>query len=323
MSQPLRTFPQAFTERLQEIQGPQQALATLETLGPRATVAWRLNPLRAPFENTLAELAAEGIVGTPVDWCPGGYVADAAQRERLTRAPAVSEGRAFIQDPASWLAALALEPEPGMEVLDLAAAPGGKTSHLAALMDNRGRLAAVEPVRDRFFRLKANLEKLGVRIAALYLKDGRAVGRATPNRFSRVLLDAPCSSESRFDATDESTYAHWSERKIGECARKQRGLLESAFDALAPGGQLVYATCSFAPEENEAVIAHLLSVREHARVVPLEWPLPNLTGGLDSWRTRRFPPEVRGSVRVLPSERMRGFFVARVRKDVPEAPLRG
>jgi 16S rRNA (cytosine1407-C5)-methyltransferase len=108
------------------------------------------------------------------------------------------------------LAPLALAPRPGETVLDLAAAPGGKTLQLAALMQNSGRLSAVEAVKGRFFRLRANLERGGVTNARTFLMDGRAVGRKCPEMFDRVLLDAPCSSEARFSRLDPRSWAHWS-----------------------------------------------------------------------------------------------------------------
>ena len=98
--------------------------------------------------------------------------------------------------------------------MDLAAAPGGKTLHMAALMQNKGRIAAVESVRSRFFRLRRNLEQFGVKIADTYLKDGAQVWRVRPEHFDRVLLDAPCSGEGRFTTTDPKSFAYWSEKKI-------------------------------------------------------------------------------------------------------------
>ena len=107
------------------------------------------------------------------------------------------------------------------EVLDLAAAPGGKTLAIAALMNNTGRIAAVEPIRGRFHRMQANLRRCGVSNVQFYQRDGRSVGRLVPERFDRVLLDAPCSSESRMRWLDQQSFEQWSLRKIRETQRKQ------------------------------------------------------------------------------------------------------
>jgi 16S rRNA (cytosine1407-C5)-methyltransferase len=195
-------------------------------------------------------------------------------------------------------------------VLDLAAAPGGKTLQLAAAMENQGRIAAVEPVKGRFHRLRANLDRCGVTIAALYLADGRAIGAKVPGRFDRVLLDAPCSSEARIRLDAPATYEHWKLRKIRECARKQQRLLLSAFDALKPDGQLLYSTCAFAPEENERVVAYLLERRPAADVLPLALPtaVPAVEG-LTSWHGKPIDGRLSAARRIVPDDVWDGFFL--------------
>jgi NOL1/NOP2/sun family putative RNA methylase len=279
---------------------PAAAMRTFSIEKP--TTFW-INPLR---EGTREELAA--FTREPVGWIDA-YVVPPDMRRGLTETAAFREGRIYVQSLSSMLAPLALDPQPGEEVLDLAAAPGGKTLRIAALMQNRGRIAAVEPIKDRFFRLRANLERCGVTIARTYRKDGRTIGAKVPGRFDRVLLDAPCSSEARVSALDPSSYAHWSPRKIREAARKQRGLVLSAFDALKPGGALVYCTCSFAPEENEDVVLHLLERRPSAELSPLAVPIENVVPAL-----ARSTAELPYALRVLPTPTMDGFFLARVHK---------
>ena len=147
------------------------------------------------------------------------------------------------------LATLVLDPQPGEDVLDLAAASGGKTLHIAAKMRNEGKLSAVGPVRGQSFKLQTNLKRYGSEITRTYMTNGRTVGKKTPERFDRVLLDAPCSDESRIHQDDPESWQHWKLRKIKEQARKQYGLIRSASAALKPGGTLLYCTCSFAPEK--------------------------------------------------------------------------
>ena len=124
--------------------------------------------------------------------------------------------------------------KPEESVLDLAA--GGKTLQMACMMNNQGALSAVEPVKNRFFKLKANLEQQGASFVKTYLTDGRTVGGKCPERFDRVLLDAPCSSESRFTQLNPDSWSHWSIKKVKEVARKQKKLLMSALYSLKPGG---------------------------------------------------------------------------------------
>jgi 16S rRNA (cytosine1407-C5)-methyltransferase len=187
---------------------------------------------------------------------------------------------------------------------------------MAAAMDNSGRISAVEPVRARFHRLKANLARCGVANARLYLKDGRRVGRLVPERFDRVLLDAPCSTEAGFRAGAPQTWRHWGPRKLRETSRKQRGLILSAFQALRPGGVLVYCTCSFAPEENEAVVDHLLAeAGSSCRTEPVDLPpVVPVRPALARWEGRSFHPGVARAARILPDARFEGFFLCRLRK---------
>jgi 16S rRNA (cytosine1407-C5)-methyltransferase len=278
---------------------PSESLATFAHEKP--TAFW-INALRGDVEQTKSELAPFEPEQLP--WIEA-YLVRPERRAALTSSDAFASGRIYVQSLSSLLAPMALAPRPGEEVLDLAAAPGGKTIRIAALMKNDGRIAAVEPIRGRFFKLRANLERCGVTIARTYRADGRSIGKKTPGRFDRVLLDAPCSSEARITARDPESWAHWSPRKIKECARKQRGLLESALDALRQGGVLVYCTCSFAPEENEGVLAPVLAQRD-VEVEALELPIPNVAPPFD--------PVLAGAVRVLPTETMDGFFLCRLRK---------
>lgn len=269
-------------------------------------VSFWINPLRASGD-PLAELAP--LDPAPVPWLEGAFTVAPEQRDALTRSSAFAEGRVYVQGLASLLAPLALDPQPGEEVLDLAAAPGGKTVRMAVMMEDRGRIGAVEPIKARFFKLRANLERCGVTIARTYRTDGRAVGRKTPERFARVLLDAPCSSEARFTLRDPESFAHWSPRKVRECARKQHGLIESAYEALEPGGALLYCTCSLSPEENELVVARLLERHADLDADELHLPIPNVAPGLTEWDGEPLDPRLSRAARVLPTETMDAFFL--------------
>ena len=297
----------AFRERLVEICG-EAAPRVLRSMGCPKRQAYWLNPLVArppdfePFGEPLPGLEAVFSVGPD-------------ERASVTRHPGALAGWMYPLNPSSMLAVEALAPGPGEEILDLAAAPGGKTVALAARMRNSGRIAAVEAVRARFHRLRANLERCGVSNAQLYLADGRTIGRKVPERFDRVLLDAPCSSEARIRLDDPLTHAHWKPRKIREASVKQTGLLRSAYRALKPGGALVYCTCSFAPEENELVVDRLLKTEPGASLEPLDFSDVPRRAGLTAWRGQDCDSRLERTVRVLPDDLWDGFFVCRIRKE--------
>ena len=314
----LPPLPEAFVERLGRIIPPERLARVLDSFGQAHPATLRINRLATGIDETLHELERDGFRLIPVPWLAEAFQVPPEQRAELTGCDAAGAGRIYLQNPASLLAALALAPRPGETVLDLAAAPGGKTLHMAAMMDNQGRISAVESVRGRFFKLRANLQRGGAEIVKTYLMDGRAVGTKVPGRFDRVLLDAPCSSEARFNRLRPGTWRHWGARKIREMARKQRGLLVSGFRALKPGGVLLYCTCSFAPEENELVVTGLLRrFPGEIEVEGLQIPVAHCQAGLTRWEGEHLDEALSRSVRILPEAGMGGFFLCRMRRVDP------
>jgi 16S rRNA (cytosine1407-C5)-methyltransferase len=200
-------------------------------------------------------------------------------------------------------------------VLDMCAAPGGKTSQIAAHMRNQGMIVAVEAIRGRYYKLKMLLDLLGVTRVRLKRMDARRFRNENPP-FDRILVDAPCSAEGRFREDDPKTYRYWSPRKIKEMARKQRGLLRHALRLLNPGGIVVYATCTFAPEENEGVINWLLRKEMGTFTVePLNLSDVPVYPAVREWQKKTYLPEVAHCCRVLPQGPWEGFFIAKLRKN--------
>jgi len=156
-------------------------------------------------------------------------------RTNFLRPEGGHRGREYIQGLSSQLVSLILDPQPEERILDLCAAPGSKTSHMAALMNNTGEIVAVECVRSRMYKLKSVLTLLGVTNTKCILRDGRLF--KSEELFDRILVDAPCSSEGRFCLKDPKTLKYWSLRKIREMRRKQRGLLHQATRLIRPGGK--------------------------------------------------------------------------------------
>ena len=288
-------LPDAFLQRLAAELGAGRADAIAATMREPKCVAYWRNPLRPGEPPSL---------GARIAGLDDVFACAATEREQLVRHPAAASGRIYLLNPSSALAVRALAPRPGEDVLDLAAAPGGKTLLMAAAMDNSGSILAVDAVRGRYHRMRANLERCGATNVRCRLDDGRSLARALPEGFDRVLLDAPCSSEARFRAAEPKTMRHWSPRKVKEAAHKQRGLLRSAFRCLRPGGVLVYCTCAFSRRENEGVVEYLLRREDTARVVPIE--MPEVAAAQ--------PGLVAGTLRVEPDRLFDGFFLARLTK---------
>lgn len=316
-------LPPLFLDRLARIVPPGRFDTVVDTFGPPVRVGFRLNPLRADPAATLAALHAAGLAPEPVGWYAHAFTVAAADRAALLATPEAAAGAVYLQNLSSMVPPLALAPAPGETVLDLAAAPGSKTTQLAALTHGEADIAAVEVVRDRFFRLRATLDLAGAANVRTFLQDGTKVYRYRPEHFDRVLLDAPCSTEGRFRADAPETFAYWSERKIREMQRRQTALLFSAVNSLRVGGTLVYATCSFAPEENEQVLDHALTTFGDALALePLGLDVPAALPALGEWDGRRFAHDLSPARRLLPDGTYEAFFVARLRKTASTAPER-
>lgn len=171
--------------------------------------------------------------------------------------PYHAAGLYYLQEPAAMVAGSLLNPQPGELVLDLAAAPGGKATHLAARMENRGLLVANDVQHDRARLLAQNVERLGATNTLICDETPDKLAATFGPIFDRVLLDAPCSGESLFRRLDN---VDWSPAIVAACARRQTGLLDVAASLVRPGGILAYATCAFSPEENEAQLDIFLSM---------------------------------------------------------------
>ena len=311
----LDDLPPAFLERLRRIVPPGRFEAVAETFARPPATGFRVNTLRAEPEAVRAELEAAGLTLHGVDWKADAFWVAPEERDALLASAAFEEQRIYVQNLSSMIPVLVLAPQPDEWVLDLAAAPGSKTLQMACRMQNTGEIAAVEVVKSRFFKLRANLEAQGAENVRTFLKDGTRVWRYRPEHFDRVLLDAPCSTEGRFHLSAPATYAYWSSRKIKEMARKQRRLLFSAVQSLRVDGTLVYATCTFAPEENEAVLdATLRTFGEALGLEPLGLELDAMTPPLDAWDGHAFEHDLSAARRLLPTPTMEPFFVARLRK---------
>jgi len=310
-------LPIEFVQRLKRIVPSEKLASVLASFSATKPTTFRINTLRGSIEDIVGRLELLQIDMKPVPWfCdtsgqPLAYQVAHEHREQLTHNPVVDAGLIYVQNLSSMLAPRMLGAFPGETILDLAAAPGGKTTQLAQMMENTGVLSAVEPVKKRMFKLRANLERCGVSNTRIYQTDGRTVGHKTPNRFDRVLLDAPCSSEARFRAGDPKSWATWSQRKIRETSRKQIGLLKSAIHATRSGGRILYCTCSLSPEENEQVIHKTLKkFGDQVSLIPVELPIENLQDGIVEFDEKSFDPQVKLCRRVLPTEVMDAFFIA-------------
>lgn len=302
-------FP-VFLERLKTIVGRERYDQVVQSFSRPVFLSVRVNTLKTTRSGIITRLKERNISFREVPWSAEALILEGIPREELGRMDLINDGLLYRQSLSSMLPALILAPRPGERILDMCAAPGSKTTQMAALMNNEGEIVAVEAIRGRFYKLKSVLEQTGAANVAAKLTDARRF--RSPVLFDRILVDAPCSSEGRFKMGDPETYAYWSPRKIREMARKQKGLLLHASRLLKPGGTLVYATCTFAPEENEGVVDWLLrKTGGRVSLEPVDFAGIPAYPPLEGWQGKLFDSRVRNCFRVLPGLGMEGFFIAR------------
>ena len=317
----MSNLPKHFIDRLKHIIPDNHWNTVWNSFHIDKPLVLRINTLRTDKPSVEKELINLSIAFEEVSWKNDALIIPLVDRPVVLNSDIYQKGLLYSQNLSSQLAPVILDPQPGEEVLDMCAAPGGKTSQIACMMQDKGRIAAIEKVKTRFFKMKANFKTLQHHSIQTYFADAVSVWRKTPERFDRVLLDAPCSSESRFHTNKPDSYSHWKLRKIKEASRKQKKLIYSAVNCLKPGGTLVYSTCSFAPEENEAVISHILDTfPQQLTVETVNTPIRNVQAGLAQWNGKKFNPSVTNSLRILPNELMDGFYICKIVKSASTIP---
>ena len=264
-------FPTGFEEKYQRLLG-KEAASFFSTFDQESLSAFRTNPLK---EGQLT-------FSNPIPGTKWGYYGKVSGKS-----PEHVTGLVYSQEPAAQMVAQIAHPREGMKVLDLAAAPGGKSTHLLSYLNNTGLLVSNEINNKRSKILVENIERFGARNVLVTNESAERLAKVFSSYFDLIVLDAPCSGEGMFrkqpDAMD-----YWSLDYPAQCATLQREILEDAVKMLANGGELVYSTCTWAPEENEEIVAWLLDE------FPLELvdipKLNGMTSGIDYQETARMYP---------------------------------
>ena len=310
-------LPEKFEARLQELVPNPITLIEVKKGFQERLTTFRVNTLKATKQEILEILAANGFKVCSPAWSDIAFVLLNKTKRDLMELPMYTEGKIYIQSFASQIPPLILEPTSQDLVFDVTAAPGSKTSQMAAMMNNQSKITANDINKVRFFKLKHNLEHLGVTNVDLRLEDGSRLAGFPENadHFDKILLDAPCSAEARFVIGNIKTFGFWSEPKVKAMADKQRKLIFSAFRALKPGGTLVYSTCTISPEENELLIAKFLSKHLNAKLVPATLVGVDKLEIPTTFRQKEIPQEIiKNTLRIKPTSQIEGFFVAKIQK---------
>jgi len=308
------SIPQELDNLMTELLGEEKKLF-FEMVGQRLPDTIRINTLHCTPDQALELLEYQGFRLEPLPLLPGCY--------RLTHEPyplgrslSFFLGHIYVQEVASMLPPLALDPKPGERILDMAAAPGSKTTQMAVLMENQGAILANDVQMKRLRALSYNLDRLGVLNTVVIHLRGEQLGRRYFETFDKILLDPPCSALGTLHKSPE-VLRWWTPRRSQKLAATQRQLLISAVKALKPGGIVVYSTCTLTPEENEGIISSVLE-NYPVRLEPLHFPGLKVRPGLTEFRGQSFGAELQKAVRLYPFDNgTEGFFIAKLRKKQP------
>jgi len=262
----------------------------------------RINTLKTDVRTIMNYLREKNIRYERIPFLENALIIQNQNEKFFENLDIYKKGEIYFQSISSQLPVIFLNPQSGEKILDIAAAPGSKTTQLGIAMRNKGEIIANELDKIRHERLKYNLEKQGITIAKTILGDGSKIGDQYPDYFDRVLVDVPCSAEGRINLNEPRSYGFWSEKNIKENVKIQKKLLESAIKSLRSGGFLLYSTCTLAPDENEGMITWATTTFPNVKV-------ENISLGF-----KYQLPTIKGAIKAMPSKISEGFFVALLKK---------
>ena len=288
-------IPEKFMERMKLLLGEEYE-EFMGALEQERYQALRINPMKTDREEFLRKAP---FSLSPVPWEENGfYYERSAEGVQPGKHPWHEAGVYYIQEPSAMAAVPFLEAQPGERILDLCAAPGGKSTQIAAAMQGEGLLVCNEIHPARAAVLSENIERMGVRNALVLNETPDRLAERFPGFFDRILVDAPCSGEGMF-RKNEAAGEEWSPENVRMCAKRQREILEYAYQMLRPGGRLCYSTCTFAPAEDEGSVGWL--VKKHPDMHVLSVPMPEgFAPGRPEWAVRE-NPEKREEIEETPA----------------------
>lgn len=271
----------------------------------------RVNTLLGSIKEVKKSIEAKGWKLTPIPWCREGFWIEHEERRDVGNLLEHHLGKIYVQEAASMIPPLVLQPNPEDLVLDMCASPGSKTTQMAAMMNNEGLIIANDYKGDRLQSLGINLQRSGLTNTIITLMPGQ---RFKGFQFDAILLDAPCSGTGTIRKSLK-TITIWNANMITKLARQQKELIETAFENLKEGGEMVYSTCSLEPEENEGVASHLLEKYNNAEMVKVKLPGLKTSPPILEFNGETYHQDVKHTLRIWPQDNdTEGFFVAKIKK---------
>jgi 16S rRNA (cytosine967-C5)-methyltransferase len=288
--------PQWLVDRWMRRMGPEETEKLCQCNNMTPPLAVRTNTLKTSRDHLLEVLAGEEVVCTPSAFAPEGIIC--REYPSLPSLRSLQQGLFQIQDEGSMLVAHVLSPQPNEFVIDACGAPGGKSTHIAALMNNKGKVLCTDIYKHKLQLVHENCSRLGIDILETKVLDATTIGNFYTDQADRVLVDAPCSGLGVLRRKPDSRWRK-SEAMLRDLPKLQSAILHSAADCVKPGGILVYSTCTIEPEENEDVVRSFLESRRDFSLQPVGDHLPRKSADK---MLQLFPH----------SDGVDGFFIARL-----------
>ena len=296
-------IPSFLKEKLESQYGIELTKKIIEGYRQDRAVTFRVNTLKSNIEEIKNELEKMNIKYTNPSWSKEAFIIENTDEALITKLDIYEQGKIYMQSLSSMLPPIILEPKEGQDILDMTAAPGGKTTQIAALTQNNANITACEMNKIRAERLKYNIEKQGANVYVLEA-DSRKIDNFFA--FDRILLDAPCSGSGTINLDRDNTN-NFTINLIEKCKKSQFELLKKAIQILKSGQEMVYSTCSILQEENEDIILKLLQ-NKNIEIIPI------IFEGIEE--IPLLPTKIPGTLCVMPNKFYEGFFVGKIKKKI-------
>lgn len=297
--------PEFFNEMLQNQYGKEITSNIIKVFKTKRNVTLRVNTIKTNIEKVEEVLHKENIEFEKVKWSKEAFIIKNVQEDDIKKLDIYSNGEIYLQSLSSMLPPIILEPKQGNDILDMAAAPGGKTTQIAAITQNKAHITACEMNPIRLERLKYNIEKQNATSVYTMQKDSRKIDDFFS--FDQILLDAPCSGSGTLNLNNSNLGKTFTQKLIKKSIEAQVALLRKAINILKPGKEMVYSTCSILSCENEDVVNKMLSEGK-IEIVPINFD------GIDTLPI--LPTKIEGTLCVMPTQKYEGFYIAKIRKKI-------
>lgn len=295
--------PDFLYNMLIEQYGEEVSNKIIEGFGQNRKLTLRINKLKTAVENVKKVLTDLNIKFSEVSWSEEALIIEETTKQEILELEIYKNGEIYLQSLSSMIPALILNPEANENILDMAAAPGGKTTQMSAISNNLALITACEKNKIRAERLKYNIQKQGANRVNVLVEDSRKLDDNFS--FDKILLDAPCSGSGTINIFDEKLNKYFTKELVDRSIKTQKELLQKAIKVLKKGGEMVYSTCSILKQENEENIEKFLK-NNQLEIVPINIELLKDIPLL--------PSKIEGVITVCPNELYEGFFVAKLRK---------